>query len=206
VEVRDAYVSGIHGMLNWERSADEFGDERLNVLTLSADAYAEWHQFALAIEERMQAGGELEHVTDWAGKAPGAAARIAGILHGIRYAHSKPWEVEVSFETMIHALELMAVITRHSLAALDMMGADPTIAAARHVWEWVERHRFDRFTERDAFNALRGTFPRVQKIREALNALEERGYVEILEPPRDGPGRPPSPTVHVRPEFARSWR
>jgi hypothetical protein len=104
------------------------------------------------------------------------------------------------------ALEIMAIITHHSLAALDMMGADPTIAAARLVWDWVERGRLDRFTVREAFNALRGTFPRVAMLREALEALEERGYLEVIEPPRDGPGRPPSPMVRIRPEIARAWQ
>lgn len=55
---------------------------------------------------------------------------------------------------------------------------------------------------RDAFSALRGTFPRVAKLREALEALEKRGYLAVNEPPRDGPGRPHSPIVRVRPEIA----
>jgi hypothetical protein len=95
--------------------------------------------------------------------------------------------------------------TRHSRAALDRMGTDPTLAAARRVWGWVERHRRRCFSVREAFNALRSTFPRVAKLREALEVLEERGYVEVIEPPREGPGRPPSPTVRVRPELARGW-
>ena len=43
-------------------------------------------------------------------------------------------------------------------------------------------------------------------LREALEALEERGYLEVIEPPRDGPGRPVSPMVRVRPEIMRAWR
>jgi hypothetical protein len=70
----------------------------------------------------------------------------------------------------------------------------------------VERSRLERFTVRDAFNALRGTFPRVDALREALAALDERGYVNVVEPQRDGPGRPPSPLVLVRPDIARAWR
>lgn len=107
----------------------------------------------------MRPGRELEHFTDWAGKAPGAAARLAGVLHGIRHAHGRPWEAVITAETMIDSLEMMAVIARHSLAALDLMGADPTIAAARQVWDWIERGRLSRFTVRDAFNALRGSSP-----------------------------------------------
>ena len=203
--IRDAYTAGIRAMLDWESAVDEHGTERPHVLRLSPEAYDEWHAFAQAIEVQMQPGRELEHFTDWAGKAPGTAARLAGVLHGIKHAHGRPWEAAITAETMNDALEIMAVITRHSLAAMDMMGADQAIAAARLVWEWIESRRLARFTVRDAFNALRGTFPRVSKLREALEALEERGYLEVIEPPRDGPGRPPSPTVRVRPDIARSW-
>ena len=204
--VRDAYAAGLRAMLEWEPAIDEHGDEQPHLLRLSDEAYAEWYEFAQAIEVQMRPGRELEHFTDWAGKAPGAAARLAGVLHGIKHAHGKPWEAAVTAETMTVSLEIMAVITRHSLAALDMMGADPTIAAARQVWDWIERGRQDRFTVRDAFNALRGTFPRVAMLRDALEALEERGCIEVIEPPRDGPGRPPSPVVRVRPEIARVWQ
>jgi len=204
--VRNAYAAGIGAMLDWEPDIDEHGNERPRLLHLSDEAFLAWRAFARAIEVKMQPGGELEHFTDWAGKAPGAAARLAGVLHGITHAHGRPWETAITAETMTAALEIMAVIGRHSLAALDMMRADPTIAAARLVWDRVERGRLARFTVRDAFNALRGTFPRVSKLREALEALEERGYVEVIEPPRDGPGRPPSPLVLVRPEIARAWQ
>jgi hypothetical protein len=193
-------------MLEWGLTTDEHGEERPYLLRLSNEAFAEWHAFAQAIEGQMQPGRELEHFTDWAGKAPGAAARLAGVLHGIKHALGRPWEVVITGETVTAALEIMAVITRHSLAALDMMGADPTIAAARQVWDWVERGWLSRFTVREAFNALRGTFPRVAMLRDALEALEERGYLEVIEPKPDGPGRPPSPVVRVRPEIARAWR
>ena len=124
----------------------------------------------------------MEHVTDWAGKAPGAAVRIAGVLHGIEHARDKPWDHEITADTMSAALEIMAVTAPHSLAALDMMGADSGIAAARRVWKWIERSRLPLFTVREAFNALRGTFPRVKDIQTALSVLQERGYIEVVAP------------------------
>jgi hypothetical protein len=153
----------------------------------------------------MRPGGDMEHFTDWAAKAPGAAARLAGVLHGIKHAYGKPWEAVITPETMADALNIMAVIARHSLAAMEMMGADPTIAAAHAVWNWIERRRLHNFTIRDAFNALRGTFPHTKQVREALEALQERGYVEIVEPLVEGPGRPPSPTVRVRLDIREKW-
>lgn len=204
--VRNAYAAGLRAMLDWAPATDEHGTGVPHVLRLSEEAYAEWHEFARAIEVKMQPGRELEHFTDWAGKAPGAAARLAGVLHGIKHAHGRPWEIVITAETITAALEIMGIITYHSLAALDMMGADPTVAAARILWDWVDRRHLPRFAVRDAFNALRATFPRVDKLREALAVLEERGYVEVIEPLRDGPGRPPSPMVRVRPDITQAWR
>ena len=205
-DVRDDYGAGIHAMLNWEPAVDENGNELPHVLKLCPAAYEEWHDFQKTVEVAMRPGGELEHAPDWAGKAPGEAIRLAGVLHGIKHAHDKPWDAAITEETMTDALEIMAVITHHSQAALVMMGADPTIAAAQLVWNWIERGRLNHFTVRDALNALRGTFPRVAKLRVALDVLEERGYLKTIETPRVGPGRPPSPVVRVRPEIARTWR
>ena len=204
--IRDAYEAGVHAMLEWEPAIGEDGRSRSHLLHLSGEASAEWLEFARAIEVQMRPGCQFEHFTDWAGKAPGAAARLAGVLHGIKHAQGAPWDTAITAETMTASLEIMAIFTHHSLAALDMMGADPTIAAARLVWHWIDRNRVAHFPVRDAFNALRGTFPRVQMLRSALGALEERGYVEIIDPPRDGPGRPSSPIVRVRPDIAKGWQ
>lgn len=204
--VRDAYDKGIRAMLEWEPSTDKNGDKCPHILHLSEEARSELDAFAHAIEVQMRPGGDFEHFTDWAGKAPGTAVRLAGVLHGIKHAQGRPWETPITVETMKSAIEMMTVISRHSLAALDMMGADPTVAAARHVWEWIERGRLQCFTVREVFNALQGTFPRVKYLLPALDTLEERGYVKILKPTREGPGRPPSPIVKVRPDIEERWR
>lgn len=74
--VLDAYAAGIRARLEWKPATDEHGEERLYLLRLSNEALTEWHDFAQAIEVQMQPSRELEHFTDWAGKAPGAAVRL----------------------------------------------------------------------------------------------------------------------------------
>lgn len=204
-KVSDDYESGIRAMLNWEKDINELGEKEHHQLQLSPEAYLEWHDFAKAIEVKMRPGGNLEHFTDWAGKAPGAAVRLAGVLHSIKHAHGFPWESVITKETMIDALEIMAIITHHSLAALDLMGTDPILAKARLVWEWIERGRHEVFIVRDAFNKLRGSFPRVKNLTDVLAVLEERGYLQVLKPETDGAGRPPSPTVIIRQQILDSW-
>ncbi|WP_412852375.1 YfjI family protein [Ectothiorhodospira shaposhnikovii] len=203
----DAYAAGVRAMLEWTPEIDpETGMERRRLIRLSEAAHAEWLAFARHIEASMLPGGEFEHAKDWAGKCPGQAARLAGILHGIEYAHGEPWAVPVAVETMGQALEVMAVIARHTLAVYALMGADPGIDAARKVWDWIRRGRREAFKARDAFNALRATFPKMHPLMDALAVLEERGYLEVIEPQADGPGRRPSPTVRVRPDIAEGWR
>lgn len=43
-------------------------------------------------------------------------------------------------------------------------------------------------------------------LRDALNILEERGYVEIIAEDTLGSGRSPSPIVCVRPEITEGWK
>lgn len=201
--VEAAYHAGIRAMLEWPPADDEGTPYTVR---LSSQAYAEWLAFAQWIETQMRPGGDCESAPDWAGKAPGQAARLAGVLHGIHHAHGAPWESEVSATTMTAALELMAVITRHSLYAMDVMGADESVAAARKVWDWIEGGRRDGFTITEAHKALKGTFPRVAGVKAALEVLQERGYVEVIHPKQEGPGRPSSPRVIVRPNIVEGWR
>ena len=96
-------------MLEWEPAIDEHGIECPHLLHLSEEARSEYHAFAQAIEVQMRAGGDFEHFTDWAGKAPGAAVRLAGVLHAIEHAYGKPWKVPITAKTMNAAVEIMAV-------------------------------------------------------------------------------------------------
>lgn len=193
--VEAAYAAGLRAMLDWPARP-----EGHHVLRLEDAALREWRDYALHIEASMRSGGECEHATDWAGKAPGQAARIAGILHCIEHAHGRPWETPIPRNTMALALDLMAVFQRHSLSAMDLMGSDPTIAGARKVWEWIARDGRKRITRREIYKALQGSFPRVSDLQEPLSVLEERGYIATIPEGPEGPGRP-STVVLVRPDL-----
>jgi hypothetical protein len=202
------YEAGLRAMLNWKPDRDPSGGDRPHLLTMEKAAYEEWLNFALRVEDGMKPGGAYEGITDLAGKVPGGAARIAAVLHGIQHAHASPWEAKIEQATMEQALDIAAVCLTHGLAAMDLMGADPTIAAARTVWTWIERGRHRQSAVRDVFNALRGTFPRVSSLNVALEALEERGYIRVTPVPKAGgtAGRPKSPSIVVRPDFVETWK
>ena len=159
-------------------------------------------EFSHHMETTMRPGGTFEAATDWAGKCPGAAARIAGVLHAIEHATRIPWAEEISKETMTRALDIIGVIAVHSLAAFDLMGADEAIAAARRVWDWIKRGRRRTFTEREAFEGCKSGFPKMADLRRALEVLVERGYIEIAESESKGKGLSVELVAHLRREAA----
>lgn len=203
--VWDAYQRALHTMLNWDLPEGPDGESSLHRVRLTTEAYDHWLEFTRRIEQQMAPGGELENLTGWAAKTPGGAARLAAVFHCIKHAHGQPWAAEVTPDTMTDAIEVMLVIIRHSIAAMNMMGADSTINGAYKVWHWIERNRLQHFTVRDAFQRFKSIYQHVTDLLSVLNVLEERGYIEINEAPYSGNGRPPSPIVRVRPELVRGW-
>lgn len=203
-DCEDKYAEGLTSILNIPSAMDAEGKPVAHVLRLSRAAHAEWREFDRHNEESMRPGGDFENAKSWAGKAPGAAVRVAGVLHVM--THIEPWSSEITVETMTSALELMAVFGKHTLAALDLMGADESVDAARRVWGWIEAGHRHEVTLRDIHQALKGSFPHAADVREAVDVLVERGYVEVLERPAKATGRPASPAVVVRPDIVGGWR
>jgi hypothetical protein len=144
--------------------------------------------------------GDLAHVEGWAAKLAGATARIAGLLHLAEHLRDG-WAKPVQAETMHAAVAIARYLTEHALAVFDLMGADPALADARYLLDWIERTATERFTRRELFTALpRGRFPKVDALDPALELLEAHGYLRrAAQPAPKGPGRPPSPTYEVNP-------
>lgn len=200
--VREAYDAGLRSLLGREPATDADGHARPHTLSLSRGAWREWKDFARHVEIDMRDGGRFEHVRDWSGKLPGAAARLAGLLHCAEHTHRDLIPDEISEPTMQAALELAALLAAHALAAFGLMGADPGLSAARRVWRWIERTRQSVFRARDGWKAMQGSFPARAEIEPAYASLVERGYLRLIEAEARAAGRP-SPTYQVRPDLLR---
>lgn len=188
--VRQVYQKTITTLMNLTPLKDASGQLQPYVLTLSPDAHAEWKDFQRTVEKKMRDGGDYEHIQDWAGKLPGAAARLAGLLHCAKHADTLPSNLAITLVTMQRALSLAAFYQAHALAAFDIMGADPDLEKARRVLRWVEREQKKAFTARECFQALRGTYPRMDQLTPAFAVLLERGYLIEQEPPAESIGKP----------------
>jgi hypothetical protein len=174
------------------------------IIELSDEARAEWHEYFGAVERDMRPDRRFEHTRDWAGKLPGMAARIAGLLHCAEHAFdANMMSSKLSLNTMARALDFACVCEHHALAAYDLMGADLELKAARKLWGWVERRRKAEFTFRDAFQALRGGFPRAAELEPACDVLVERSYITPKQTaPRAGR---PQRIYQVNPVLAADW-
>lgn len=205
--VSATYQDRLRAMLDWPEPTADRGETRRHVVKLSPAAFEEWLAFWSHVETLMRPERDFENATDWAGKAPGAAARVAAVLHAAEHAEGTPWSVEITRETMERALAIVSTSSAHALTVLRLMAADEGLAAAEKLWSWIERCRNRTFRARDAWQGLKNSaaFSRMADIEVALERLAERGYVTVHNGGGGSPGRSPSPTVIVRPDLSEGW-
>lgn len=205
-QIAFAYGAAIKSLLQVQPDHDENGDKRPHVISLSGMAWKSWKAFARRVEVELRPGGRFEHLTDWAGKLPGAVARIAALFHCAEHAHGRPAEYEINQGIMDRTIELADLLAEHALAAFHMMGADESMHAARKVWAWVVRQQAATFSARDAWHALRGTYKRAEDLHPAFGVLLNTGHISEQEPPREKRVGRPSRIFIVNPLIAESWR
>ncbi|MGI5225729.1 YfjI family protein [Actinoallomurus sp. CA-142502] len=172
-------------------------------LTLSPEADAVFTDQRRRTEPRLRPNsGDLAHIADWASKYDGTVARIAALLHLAAHVQDG-WRRPIDVDTMRNATRIGEYYIAHALAAFDAMGADPDVDNARTVLTWLENNQPERFTVRELFTVLpRSRFKRVGSLEPPLDLLEQHGWIRRqAEPPRNGPGRPPSPTYVTHPRI-----
>lgn len=195
------YNKGIRILLDIEPPVNTYGEIEPYILRLDTSAYEAWKDFQKEVEKDMREGEIFEHVKDWAGKLPGVVGRLAGLLHCAE--HLNPWTIEINHETLERTLNLSAFLSRHALAAFDLMGADHDLDAARKIWHWIERNHRTTFSARDCFEAVKGTYKRMQEITPAFDVLMERNHIFELQEQKVV-GRP-SRRFIVNPIITEGW-
>lgn len=195
------YKNILTGILNHEMTGSK--EEPLpHILEIAGDALIGHQHFASKVETGMREGGTYEHLTDWAGKLPGAVIRIAALLHITRHAYVKPWEKEIGIEDMSAALRMAEVLSNHALAVFDLMGADPALDGARVVLRWIKREGKPEFTFRDCHYAHKSRYKRSAELEPIMEVLIERHYIR-QKSSKQGQGRP-SCIYEINPAILKS--
>jgi len=181
---------------------DQGGDSHSHTLTLDAEAAERLQRFETWVEPQLSEFGELGRITDWAGKIVGASVRIAGLLHMADLAGDPdPWTLPIPEATMDRAISVARYLIPHAKAAFAEMGADADIENAKTVLRWIKHNGVTSFTKRDVHQGTRGTFKRAADLDAPLAVLQEHGFIRHREASTVGPGRHPSPTYDVNPEW-----
>lgn len=169
-----AYQNLVFQLLSIPALSDEQGNERPRMLTLSPDALDAWLQFSAYVESKQGDNHEFHSIQDWTAKLPGAALRIAGILHVSEYLERT---AVITLDTMERALDLCELLIPHAKAAFDLMGSIQEIDDAKRVFQWLKTLPGDRFTQRDAFIVHDGSFKKMERLNKALDILIERNII-----------------------------
>lgn len=198
--VQAKYSAKVKSLLNMPWALDADGKPTSYVLKPAPDAYQEWKAFYQDVERELGPGGEFELMADWAGKLHGAVMRLAGLLHLVE--HDTPHDHHICLGTMRQAIALAAVLTEHARAAFALMGADPDIECAKHILAWLVDRRIESFQAREAFQQVKGRYPKMEAVKAGLSVLEERNYISSGPEAERIPGRrgrTPSPGYVVNP-------
>ena len=191
-EIEQAYGNALTEML--ARNIDPVA-----VIRLSEAARRTWLEFSERTERRLGTDGDFHLIREWAGKLPGAVARIAAVLH-VASHFGGDWDQPLAAGTMAQAVRIGDYFSAHALAAFSEMGADPAIENVRALLRWLQRSGVEIFSKRDAFNAHRARFRRVQAMDPTLELLRQHGWVRFAETDATGGrGRPVSPVSEVNP-------
>jgi len=127
------------------------------------------------------------NIADWALKLAGAIVRIASILwliNNSKQISSGP--DRICADSMQRAIEIGRYLIQHALAAFAKMGADEQVEKAKWLLRWIQREHLVSFSRRDAHQAHKGLFRRVDEIDPILHLLESHNYIR----PRSGNSNP----------------
>jgi hypothetical protein len=204
---------------NWESLLRDIAGRVLDrsepvVLSLSPEAERFFNNWFSFIETRLRPDtGDLRYCVDWANKAQGHVLRVAAILHVAQGtpdvglpAHLQSGglpNTAISFNTMYAACTLWEYCAEHAINLFDEMGAKPETKVAKKVLRWLVRNRIRDFSQRDAFQAVKGgVVAQIDDLTAGLSVLEEHGYIHPEPAPaHSGPGKPPGPRFAVHPNI-----
>lgn len=153
------------------------------LLSLNDEAKEVWLCFAEEIEKNMAKGGALESIADWAGKLPGASARIACLFE---IAERGAYSQKVNGDMMRKAVDLCHLLIPHAQAAFGMIGADAIDNDARAIVAWVQEGRHRSFSKRACQRAMEGRFKSVARLDKALERLEQSDALRLEKTPNKG--------------------
>ena len=173
-------------------------------LRLSQDAQSAWDEFYNDIEREMRPEGSLYYLPDWGSKLPGAAARIAGLLHLAEHG-ARGLSLPISVNSVTASCAIGAYFKEHAIAVFGFMMEDKRIKLAKQILDYIARARPETFKGRDVIHCT--GIKIMEDVDQGLKVLLDRGYVRAEEPAKvDGTvktGRPAAISYRIHPHLLK---
>lgn len=158
-------------------------------LAFTADALECWIEFLEEIEGKIGVHGELEPISDWASKLPGAVARMAGL---IQLASDMGTSRAIGADAVTRAITLGQLLIPHAQAAFDLLGADQVDADAMAILKWARDTGTVTTTRRTVQKAMEGRFRTLERLNKAAERLRDR---DVLRERKEQAKRGAPPSV-----------
>lgn len=195
------YLHVMRKLLGLSVKQDDNGEFIPEVLTLSREADNHFRLFREETELSLGDFGSFATIKDWAGKLPGAVARIAGLMHVVENSERQPIPAVISGATMQNAIQLGHYFASHATAVFGLMGRDESVALAEHIVGTIKRHNMQAFSRRDLHQQVRRRVDKPEDLDGPLKILVDRNYLREVPQAANGPGRKPSPTYETNPKI-----
>jgi replicative DNA helicase len=177
-------------------------------LSLDPGALELLHGFEAEVEEALGDGGRFEGIRDWAGKMVGHSVRVAALLElAARAGDGRPlFGSPIGSWAMDGGIRLLRALSTHAMKVLGEAGMDEQTSLLAYALGRAKTLP-EGSSLRDLFEACRGKaeIDDMADLAPLVAKLEDRGCLRLVSPPsREGPGRPPSPTVELHPNIVKS--
>ena len=165
---------GIGALLDTQLRYDSQKQEYFpHVLMFDDEAYGIWKDHQRRVEVQLREFGRFAGMTDWAGKLPGAVARLAGLMHCAQFTLEPdgPAGRPIDADTIQRAVCLGELMAEHALIVFDLMSDNGALESARKVWGYIRSNAMSEFTFSEIWHPLRGTFKTSKDIEPAVEML-----------------------------------
>jgi len=198
-ELRQAWTDTLQQL--WALPMQDGAPVQVN---MTHDARQAWQSFTEKLAAERNAPDFKEALQGPWSKLEAYGARIALIVHCLRFAYGETPEKEVEQTDFERASQVIEYFKSHARKVYAAIGADATTTKAKRILRWIKDHQKRRFTRRDVYRALCAEYDQVKHVDPPLDMLVAHGFIRTIEPESRSPfgGRRPSQSYEVNPEAA----
>ena len=200
--VSEGYKRLIYALLE-RKFALPVSKTREKIISLDGVSYGLFVSFCNDYLER-ELLGDLAFCADWGGKMHGLLLRIIGLLHGVKCAveGKNPEDVRVSERTFTDAFAIALYYRDQTVHAYGLGDFDAGTLQAERIIAKIKSRGITNIRQGDLYRLCRcKLFKNSSEFDEAVNMLEDYGYLSSEAIPAEGIGHRGGIVLYVNPKL-----